>query len=332
MPCFWTKCFGPRAMNAGPCDPAFVTRGPKLSRSDLGDVLGRRALLALHDVELYPVAFGQRLEAVALDRGVMDEAVLAAAVRGDETEALRIIEPLDDALGTHHCTRLVKNGVDRSAATPYIPTAGTKKDPARSQVLFSDRWNRHERCAESRRKRRITTDLGQLWLLGLIDVVADDRTQDAADDTTHDRTLHAAAGGPADDRARGRADSRVPFGVLDHRWGGRRSRGDIATTRRADPCSTPRAGRRATSRGRPAAAGATRARRRRTRSTRRAAEVRRGCARCRCIARFQRRDRIGPVRRHLVGQAEIIAQRRICRRTLVISIARGRQHHGGRED
>jgi hypothetical protein len=36
-------------------------------RAELGDVLSRRALLALHDVEFNALAFSQRLEAVALN-------------------------------------------------------------------------------------------------------------------------------------------------------------------------------------------------------------------------------------------------------------------------
>src|SRR5256885_9489040 len=43
---------------------------------ELHNVLRRRALLALHDVELDPLALGQRLEALCLDRGVVNEAVL----------------------------------------------------------------------------------------------------------------------------------------------------------------------------------------------------------------------------------------------------------------
>src|SRR4051812_32720258 len=54
-----------------------------LSRSNLRDVLRRRPFLALHDIELDAVTLGERLESVALDRGVVDETVLAAAVRGD---------------------------------------------------------------------------------------------------------------------------------------------------------------------------------------------------------------------------------------------------------
>jgi hypothetical protein len=54
---------------------------------------GRGALLPLNDVELDDVALGQALEALRLDRGVMDEAVLLTTVRRDESEALRVVEP-----------------------------------------------------------------------------------------------------------------------------------------------------------------------------------------------------------------------------------------------
>src|SRR5690348_14188352 len=69
--------------------------------AELGDVLRRGALLALHDVELHPLAFGERLEALALDGRVVNEAVLLAILRGDEPEALGVIEPLHGAGGTH---------------------------------------------------------------------------------------------------------------------------------------------------------------------------------------------------------------------------------------
>ena len=66
-----------------------------------GHVLRRWALGALHDVELNSFPFGQGLEAVALNRAVVDEAVLLAAVRGDEAEAFRVVEPLHLACRTH---------------------------------------------------------------------------------------------------------------------------------------------------------------------------------------------------------------------------------------
>src|SRR5687767_10272335 len=117
------------------------TQSPKAKAQslDLGDVFRRRSLLTLHHVEFHPVPLGEGLEAVALDRRIVDEAILAAAVRGDEAEALRIVEPLHYALGTHHCTRLVKmlgTGV-----------AGTKKGPRAKPGPLRDRWN-DAPCAE----------------------------------------------------------------------------------------------------------------------------------------------------------------------------------------
>src|SRR5881394_335972 len=65
--------------------------------SNLGDV---RCLLALgprHEVELDPFALCERTEAGRADRREVDEHVLSA-VRGDEAEALGIVEPLHRAL------------------------------------------------------------------------------------------------------------------------------------------------------------------------------------------------------------------------------------------
>src|SRR5712692_3654712 len=55
-----------------------------------------RTLGTLGDLVLYLLAFREAVEALRLDCGVVDEYVLAAAVRRDETESLRIVEPLHD--------------------------------------------------------------------------------------------------------------------------------------------------------------------------------------------------------------------------------------------
>src|SRR5207248_11542451 len=55
-----------------------------------------RTLGTLGDLVLYLLAFREAAEALRLDCGVVDEYVLAAAVRRDETESLRIVEPLHD--------------------------------------------------------------------------------------------------------------------------------------------------------------------------------------------------------------------------------------------
>src|SRR5688500_12682464 len=91
--------------------------------SDLCDVFRRWALLALHDVELDFLAFGQRLEAAALNRRVMHEAILGAALRRDETETLLIVEPLDCADRTHCETSLSEKNWGPAIAKPqkHVP-------------------------------------------------------------------------------------------------------------------------------------------------------------------------------------------------------------------
>jgi hypothetical protein len=59
----------------------------------LGHVLGGGALRTLHDVELNPVALGKAAEALRLDGGVMDKAILVPILRGDETKTFCVVEP-----------------------------------------------------------------------------------------------------------------------------------------------------------------------------------------------------------------------------------------------
>src|SRR3954464_4843983 len=60
----------------------------------LADVGRLRPLWPLGDLVLNLLAFRGAAETFRLDRGVVDEHVLAAAVGRDETESLRIVEPL----------------------------------------------------------------------------------------------------------------------------------------------------------------------------------------------------------------------------------------------
>src|SRR5690606_29170511 len=61
-----------------------------------------RALLALHDVELDPLPLREAAEAVGLDGGVVDEAVLVSVLGRDEAESLGIIEPLHRSCRASH--------------------------------------------------------------------------------------------------------------------------------------------------------------------------------------------------------------------------------------
>src|SRR3989337_513622 len=69
---------------------------------DLGDVLGSGALRTLHDVELHPVTLGEAAEAVRLDGGMVDEAILVPILRSDETKTFCVVEPLHRAEGASH--------------------------------------------------------------------------------------------------------------------------------------------------------------------------------------------------------------------------------------
>src|SRR5687768_11710754 len=77
--------------------PRWVRR----STSQLCHILGSRAFLPLHDVELHPLAFDKRLETSAFNRRMMDEAVLLSVLTGDEAKSLTVVEPLDGPCDTH---------------------------------------------------------------------------------------------------------------------------------------------------------------------------------------------------------------------------------------
>src|SRR5581483_255687 len=76
--------------------------------SDSRHVLGRGTFLALHDLELDALTLGQRLEAVAVDGRMMDEAILRATLRSDEAEAFGVVEPLDCSCRTHGSLPVVR--------------------------------------------------------------------------------------------------------------------------------------------------------------------------------------------------------------------------------
>src|SRR5581483_3914372 len=68
---------------------------------DLAHVFGRWSLLTLNEVELHGFTLGERLEAATRDGAVVDKAVLVPSVWRDESEPLRVIEPLHFAGRTH---------------------------------------------------------------------------------------------------------------------------------------------------------------------------------------------------------------------------------------
>jgi hypothetical protein len=60
-----------------------------------------RAFLSLNDLELYLIAFGQRLEAAALNGAIVYENV-RSALTGNEAKPLRVVEPLHGAGDASH--------------------------------------------------------------------------------------------------------------------------------------------------------------------------------------------------------------------------------------
>src|SRR5690606_19574154 len=96
--------------------------GEGLVHAETRDVLGGRAFLTLDDVELDALTFLEGLEALPVDRRVVDEAVLRTVLGGDEAEALGVVEPLHCSCRAHTAYLLVW-----IAASPAPPALGVSK-------------------------------------------------------------------------------------------------------------------------------------------------------------------------------------------------------------
>src|SRR3954468_20925694 len=114
----------PRTVRRGPERETGATaperrdpRSGRAGKSDRADVLRLGALLALRDVELDLLALVERLVALGDDGGVVAEDVGAAAVLGDEPEALLRVEPLHSAL-SHAVSHSVLGGVRAGRCRP----------------------------------------------------------------------------------------------------------------------------------------------------------------------------------------------------------------------
>src|SRR5690349_5461568 len=71
------------------------------SRAKPLDVLRRRSFLPLDDVEFHELALVEGLVTTALDGGVVHEAIFLTIGTADETEALRLVEPLHGTRRSH---------------------------------------------------------------------------------------------------------------------------------------------------------------------------------------------------------------------------------------
>jgi len=103
----------------------------------LADVRRLQALRALGHVELQRLTLGERLEAVALNRGEVDEHVLAAIRLGDETKALRLVEPLHGAT-SHFETPVVSGSLDPHFAANHAAAASGHLDRSSRLIAAAD--------------------------------------------------------------------------------------------------------------------------------------------------------------------------------------------------
>ena len=150
--------------------------------AELDDVRGGRALGARNHVELHPLALGEALEPLARDGGVVDEAVLLAVLRGDEPEALGVVEPLHGTGGTHAESSfvLLVIGTRHSLAyrLPVLVTCRPHAGPRRLQRKRALRipgpsapWISDHASRRAHRSRSITGAV--LDLKGRIEAAAD---------------------------------------------------------------------------------------------------------------------------------------------------------------
>src|SRR5680860_753040 len=108
-------------------------------RSERANVARLRALLALGHLEADLLTLVEGLVALALDRGEVNEQVLATGVRGDEPVALVGVEPLDGTFwhgvslrdrttsGSSRCEeRDTPNGCGSAQYTPLLVSAATR--------------------------------------------------------------------------------------------------------------------------------------------------------------------------------------------------------------
>src|SRR5580765_6478056 len=109
-------------------------------------VLGGGTLLPLHDVELDALALGQRLEAAALNRRVMDETILLSILGRDEAKALGVVEPLHFASRTHVYS-LLEIVLCSGCGDAVRPTQ-------RAFVIRPSRWAIHDRGSNGAKIKR----------------------------------------------------------------------------------------------------------------------------------------------------------------------------------
>lgn len=118
--------------------PARVVRGRRReSTSGLfhsNDVFGRRPLRAVDHIEFDFFALGKASEAIGLDGGEMDEAILSIVGSGNEAKALLVVEPFDGSLHTHVAALPHVAGQSADPGTGYTNIVRLRRDTAERKM------------------------------------------------------------------------------------------------------------------------------------------------------------------------------------------------------
>src|SRR4029079_17870006 len=96
-------------------------RATPASARGLCHVLRGRALLTLHEVEFHGLPFSETLEAIAMDRAVVHEAILVSGVGRDEPKPLRVVEQIHFSGRTHTCSSMCGRSLRRCPSPGDLP-------------------------------------------------------------------------------------------------------------------------------------------------------------------------------------------------------------------
>src|SRR5690348_4989293 len=139
----------PRVCREGKPLQTFQDHAPMATASGDLQVFGRHLAAVLHEVIFHDLVFVEGCESRALDGRDMDEHVLVAAHRLDESVTLCRVEPFDGAfLHRHRLSPRLDEKKTRHAIKRVTPQTGFRKS-AQFPSLGSQRRETHSRTANS---------------------------------------------------------------------------------------------------------------------------------------------------------------------------------------
>src|SRR5215216_3356349 len=144
----WTLniVFG-RASTISPSISIFSSLGTIGGASDEAHIHRLRSLIARLLLVLHLGVLRERLEALAIDAGVVDEQVAVSIVRSDEAIALLVVEPLHGS--GRHVLPLPACARHCESRCTHVTNYAGRSRPNGDQTTSSRRWKGHEvsRCA-----------------------------------------------------------------------------------------------------------------------------------------------------------------------------------------